>query len=285
MHHWPIIYTEGSTYVVFNDLIKWKVSDLYKTAKNIRSLRANARQFNMLPKIHKLDNPGRSVIRSVNYLTIKISQYVDHSLQPHGQENKITPQNNTRKHFHLQFTFALIITVFPIANTAWVISGPYFPGFGLNTEIFRVNLRIQSKYRKTRTRNNSVFGHFSRSGRSQSRWNKPKTKNLLSRVIISFLRLILTLNNFIFNCTNFLPNRKMRNDNKIRSNICKHLYESIGRKHMYRFIKGKVKLFVIHIDDTFFIWTGYENDPQQVISKINEVHLHKVWFQLLKNPN
>ena len=36
-----------------------------------------------------------------------------------------------------------------------VISGPYFPLFGLN-------LRIQSEYRKIRTRNNSVFGHFSR---------------------------------------------------------------------------------------------------------------------------
>ena len=45
-----------------------------------------------------------------------------------------------------------------------VISGPYFPVFGLNTEIYFVNLRIQSEYRKIRTRNNSVFGHFSRTG-------------------------------------------------------------------------------------------------------------------------
>ena len=44
-----------------------------------------------------------------------------------------------------------------------VISGPYFPVFGLNTEIYFVNLRIQSEYRKIRTRNNSVFEHFSRS--------------------------------------------------------------------------------------------------------------------------
>ena len=43
-----------------------------------------------------------------------------------------------------------------------VISGPYFPVFGLKTEIYEVNIRIQSKYRKIRTRNNSVFGHFSR---------------------------------------------------------------------------------------------------------------------------
>ena len=43
-----------------------------------------------------------------------------------------------------------------------VISSPYFPLFGLNTEIYFVNLRIQSQYREIRARNNSVFGHFSR---------------------------------------------------------------------------------------------------------------------------
>ena len=46
-----------------------------------------------------------------------------------------------------------------------VISGLHFPVFGLNTEIYLVNLHIQSEYRKIRTRNNSVFGHFSRSGK------------------------------------------------------------------------------------------------------------------------
>ena len=39
-----------------------------------------------------------------------------------------------------------------------------FPVFGLNTEIYEVNLRIQLEYRKKRTRKISVFGHFSRSG-------------------------------------------------------------------------------------------------------------------------
>ena len=58
--------------------------------------------------------------------------------------------------------------------TAWklskygVISGPYFPVFRHITEIYSVNLRIQSEYRKIRTRNNSVFGHFSRSVMSLS---------------------------------------------------------------------------------------------------------------------
>ena len=43
-----------------------------------------------------------------------------------------------------------------------VFSGRYFPVFGLNTEIYGVNFRIQSQYRKIATRKNSVFGHFSR---------------------------------------------------------------------------------------------------------------------------
>ena len=41
-----------------------------------------------------------------------------------------------------------------------VISGPYFPAFGLNMERYFVSLRVQSECRKIRTRNNSVFGHF-----------------------------------------------------------------------------------------------------------------------------
>ena len=42
-----------------------------------------------------------------------------------------------------------------------VFSGPYFPAFGLNTERYFVSLLIQSECGKIRTRNNSVFGHFS----------------------------------------------------------------------------------------------------------------------------
>ena len=41
-----------------------------------------------------------------------------------------------------------------------VFSGPYFPVFELNTEICGVNLRIQSEYRKIRTRKKFRFGHF-----------------------------------------------------------------------------------------------------------------------------
>ena len=44
-----------------------------------------------------------------------------------------------------------------------LFSGPYFPAFGLNTERYSVNLRIQPECRKIRTRKSSIFRHFSRS--------------------------------------------------------------------------------------------------------------------------
>ena len=56
-----------------------------------------------------------------------------------------------------------------VFTTAWkvskyeVFSGPLFPVFRLNTEIYSVNLRIQPIYGKIRTRKNSVFAHYSHS--------------------------------------------------------------------------------------------------------------------------
>ena len=38
--------------------------------------------------------------------------------------------------------------------------GPYFPAFGLNTEIYGVNIRIQSKYWKIRTRKTPYLDTF-----------------------------------------------------------------------------------------------------------------------------
>ena len=59
----------------------------------------------------------------------------------------------------------------------WSYSGPYFPTFGLNTERYRVSLRIQSGCGKIRSispysvrmgentdQNNSEYGHFLHSG-------------------------------------------------------------------------------------------------------------------------
>ena len=45
-----------------------------------------------------------------------------------------------------------------------------FPLFGLNTEIYGVNIRIQSEYTKIRTRNNSVYVDTFHAVKSQKNW-------------------------------------------------------------------------------------------------------------------
>lgn len=53
-----------------------------------------------------------------------------------------------------------------IVNYA-VLSDPYFPVFGMNMVFYGRNVHIHSKYRKTRNRQKSIFGHFLRSAQHQ----------------------------------------------------------------------------------------------------------------------
>ena len=60
-------------------------------------------------------------------------------------------------------SYMTMITVWKVSKYG-VFSSPYFPVFGMNTEIYSVNLCIHCEYSKIRTTKNSVSGHFSRSG-------------------------------------------------------------------------------------------------------------------------
>ena len=63
-------------------------------------------------------------------------------------------------------------------------SGPYFPVFGLITEVYGVNLCIQSEYGKIRSRKN-IFGHFLRSELHILLTHLPKATSYLKRKTIN----------------------------------------------------------------------------------------------------
>ena len=75
-----VLYTEKSKDVINN----------YKDAEQISSKMANSLlpdkvktpTFHLLPKICKPSNPGKSAISSHNCHTSRISEFVDHNLQP-----------------------------------------------------------------------------------------------------------------------------------------------------------------------------------------------------------
>ena len=99
-----------------------------------------------------------------------------------------------------------------------------------------------------------------------------KCKNLQRKIIIRFLKLILTLNNFIFNGINFLKIKGCAMGTKYTPTYANIFMGIFEETHIYLLIKQKVQLYLIYIDDIFFIWTGSENKLKQLISKINEVH-------------
>ena len=91
-----------------------------------------------------------------------------------------------------------------------------------------------------------------------------KQKNLLAKIIISFVKIILTLNSFIFNCKNVLWITRCAMVTKC-ANICKYLYGYVWRNTHLSVNQTKAKLSLRYIDDISFTRTGSENEQQQFL--------------------
>ena len=82
------------------------------------------------------------------------------------------------------------------------------------------------------------------------------TKTVATKLIITFFRLILALNKFVFNSINYLQIMGCA-----MGTICVPAYANIfmaqfEEQHIYPYIKNKSILYLRYIDDIFMIWTG-----------------------------
>ena len=66
-----------------------------KTANSLLEEKIKTPEFRLLPKIHKVNNPGRPVISSVNCHTSRISEFVDYYLQPEVKKLKSYVKDTT----------------------------------------------------------------------------------------------------------------------------------------------------------------------------------------------
>ena len=143
------------------------------------------------------------------------------------------------------------------------ISGPYFPVFGLNTEIYSGNLCIQSEYWKIRTRNNSVFEHFSRSTASQ------KIHALFTVAsYITFDKKRTLLNKVIIYQFNYCPLVWMRHHRGLNNRI-KHLHESALRsdKNLNLRLWLNMSSLLLLMSKTYIIsWPRYYFQYRDIIS-------------------
>ena len=97
-------------------------------------------------------------------------------------------------------------------------------------------------------------------------------KTVATKVIITFLSLILTLNNFVFNSINYLQIMGCA-----MGTICAPAYANIfmtqfEKQHIYLYIKNKSILYLQYIDNIFMIWTGTKQELLIFLENLNSKH-------------
>ena len=140
-----------------------------KTANNLNSSGVKTAQFRMFPKIHKKGNPGKTVVSSVNCHITKMSKSIDHVLQPHVKELRS----------YIKDSIDFIQKINDLERIP-------------ENSIF---VKVDVRSLNTTIPNNEGIKIVE---------TTLKRKNIATIIITTCLHLVLTLNNFIFNCQNYL---------------------------------------------------------------------------------
>ena len=173
------------------------------------------------PKIHKEGNSGHPVVSSVNCHTAHISKYVDYYLQPIVKEIPL----------YVKDTQEFLKKLEKVKN--------------IPQESLLVTLNIKSLYANIPD-NEGIKA-------VKEPYEKYKEKTLSTKVIITFLSLILTLNNFVVNCTHYSQTM-----DSAMGTICAPSYANIfmanfEAKHIYPDTKEMSLLYLRYINDIFMI--------------------------------
>ena len=95
-------------------------------------------------------------------------------------------------------------------------------------------------------------------------------KSTIAKVIPRFLALILTLNNFVFECIHYLHIKGYAMDT-----ICAPAYRNIFMAnfeliYIYPYIKATTKMFLRFVDDLFMIWTSSEQESLDFMNDLKK---------------
>ena len=112
-------------------------------------------------------------------------------------------------------------------------------------------------------------------------YEKYKEKTVSTKVIITFLSIILTLNNFIFNFTHYLQTIDCAMGTTCTPSYANIFMTSFAAKHIYPYIKESSLLYLKYIDDIFMIWKGTKAELMTLIKELNKKHINiKYDFQI-----
>ena len=214
-----------------------------KLAEKLKPVNPRTPQMYLLPKIHKANNPGRPVVSSVSCHTEKISKFVDHHLQSMNKELES----------HVQDTTDLVKKLESL---------PECP----KEETILVTLDVRSLY--TNIPNNEGLDAI----KSYFRSRAAPGDQILSKVICTFLTLILTLNNFVFNGVNYVQTNGASMGTKCAPTYASLFMGKFEERYILPMIRDRVRLYLRYIDDLLMIWTDSEEELIKFLEELNKKH-------------
>ena len=106
----------------------------------------------------------------------------------------------------------------------------------------------------------------------KKKYDQYPNKTITTKIITTFLALILSLNNFIFNSKFYL-----QINGCAMGTICAPSYVNIFMSefeeiHIYPLIKNKPAMYLRYMDHIFMVWNKPENELKHFINEINRKH-------------
>jgi hypothetical protein len=209
---------------------KYLLSDSNKTAK-----------LYFLPKIHKgiSPPPGRPVVAANGAPTEKISQFVDHFVNPFCPSIKSFVKDTT--HFLQKIEEVGQLPVGSMLVTMDVVAlYPNIPHQGALDAI--------------------------RSMLNKHRPGQVKPSNV---TIVKLLEMVLTKNNFTFNGKHFLQLIGTAIGTKSAPGVANHYLDWFEKMFLYTYALQPF-MYVRYIDDCFFIWHHSRDELQRFVEHLNE---------------
>ena len=206
-----------------------------EVAKLLRPAQSRTPIFYMLPKIHKVNNPGRPVVSSVNSHTEKLSAYVDEFLRPIAEKLPSYIQDTT--HF--------IKRIRALGK--------------LPEECYLATLDVSSLYTTIDTDEGLTIVEEELGKTNQ---NKPSSKTLSC-----LLEKVLKLNNFTFANEHYIQIKGTAMGTRVAPNFANVYMGRLEERFVYQTEwANHIIIWVRFIDDIFLIW---KNDQDSLISFIN----------------
>ena len=92
------------------------------------------------------------------------------------------------------------------------------------------------------------------------------------KVILTFLKLVLTLTNFVFNRINYLQKKGCVMGSKCAPSCAIIFIGWFEEKFIFPLLTNLSNFYLCFIDDIFLIWNGTNTEFDNFLKKINECH-------------